>query len=273
MVKAFVERHPYVLALLLAAAAFGVAFFSVATSRRPVVSDVQEVAPADLVPPTEGQQAFNILWSTGNLFWVLVSLLAVGLLVWVGWLREAGFAWPPRIRNAFLLAPPLLVGVLAISDGVRVEGVWIFLATLLTVLVATFGEEALFRGLMLRALAPSGLVKAVLLTSLLAGALQFGASTLTGPWPEAVLATILTTCGGFTYAALRWRTASIWPVLGLHTLISFAVVISTPNAILYLLLLLLSTFGFVAYGLLLLRNERTRTDGGPEVRGRPTRAH
>ena len=261
-------HHSYVLALLLSAASFGISFFSIATSRRPVVSDVQEVAPADLVPPTIGQQAFNILWSTGNLFRVLVCLLARGLLASVGWLREAGFASPSRIPNACLLAPPLLVGILALSAGVRVEGVWLFLATLLTVLVATFGEEALFRGLMLRTLAPSGLVKAVLLTSLLAGALQFGASTLTGPWPEAVLATILTTCAGFTYAALRWRTTSIWPVLGVHTLVSFAVVISTPGALLYLLLLLLSTFGFVAYGLFLLRNSGARGDGGPEIQRR-----
>ncbi len=266
MVKAFVERHPLALALLLAAASFGIAVLSVATSRKPVVSDVQEVAPADLALPTESEQAFDIFWSTGNLFWVLVAVLAVGLLVWVGWLREAGFGWPPRWRNTYLLAFPLLVGVLALSDGVRISGVWIFLATLLTVLVATFGEEALFRGLMLRAMAPSGLVRAMILTSLLAGALQFGASTLTGPWPEAILATVLTTCGGFTYAALRWRTASIWPVLLLHTLVSLAIAISTPGAVLYLVLLLLSTLGFVVYGLFLLRNSRMRADGGPEVR-------
>ena len=272
MVKAFVERHPLVLSLLLAASSFGIAVFSVATSRKPVVSDVEEVAPADLVLPTEGEQAFNILWSTGNLFWILVALLALGLLAWVGWLREAGFNWPPRWRNTHLLAFPLLVGVLALSDGIRVPGLWIFLATLLTVLVATLGEEALFRGLMLRALAPSGLVKAVILTSLLAGALQFGASTLTGPWPEAILATVLATCGGFTYAALRWRTASIWPVLVLHTLVSLAIAISTPGAILYLLLLLLSTLGFVTYGLLLLRNSRVREDGDPKLQNRPMRA-
>ena len=272
MVKTFVERHPLVLALMLAAASFGIAVFSVATAQKPVVSDVQEVAPADLVPPTEGEQALNIFWSTGNLFWVLVALLAVGLLAWVGWLREAGFGWPPRWRNAHLLVFPLLVGVLALSDGARLSGVWIPLATLLTVFVATFGEESLFRGLMLRALAPSGLMRAVITTSLLAGALQFGASTLTGPWPEAVLATILSTCGGFTYAALRWRTASIWPVLLLHTLVSFAIAISTPGAILYLVLILLSTIGFVAYGLLLLRNPRVRTDGGPEIQRAQIRA-
>lgn len=106
MVKTFVERHPLVLALLLAAASFGIAVFSVATSQKPVVSDVREVAPADLALPTQSEQAFDIFWSTGNLFWVLVALLAVSLLAWVGWLREAGFDWPPQRRNAHLLAFP-----------------------------------------------------------------------------------------------------------------------------------------------------------------------
>ena len=271
MVKAFVERHPLALALLLAAASFGLAFFSVASSRRPVVSDVEDLAPADLAPPTEGEQALAILWGTGTLFWALVALLAVGLLVWIGWLGEAGFARPLRARNLHLLAFPLLVAILALSGGARVPGLWVSLATLATVLLATFGEEALFRGLMLRALAPSGLVRAMVATSLLAGALTFGAATLTGPWPEAVQATVLATCGGFTYAALRWRTTSIWPVFLVHTLISLAVAISTLGATLYLALLLLSTLGFILYGLFLLRNPNARADGGPEIQSTAVR--
>lgn len=267
--KAFVQRHPLALALLLAASSLGIAVLSVATSHKPVVSDVQEVPPAALAPPTEGEQAYNLFWSTGNLFWFAVALLAVGLLAWSGWLREAGFGWPPRWRKLPLLIFPLLVGVLSLTDGVRIPGPWVFLATLLTGFVAAFGEETLFRGLMLRVLAPSGLVRAVISTSLLAGALQFGVSTLTGPWPEAVQATVLATGGGFTYAALRWRIASVWPVLLLHTLITFAVAISTPGATLYLVLLLLSTFGFVAYGLFLLRNPSVRADGGPKIQDGP----
>ncbi|QIN79207.1 CPBP family intramembrane metalloprotease [Rubrobacter marinus] len=266
MIKAFVERHPLAVALLLAASSFGIAVLSVTASRRPVVSDVGDVAPEDLEPPTEGEQTLALFWSTENFFWFAVALLAVGLLAWAGWLREAGFGWPRRWRNARLLALPLLVGVLALSDGVRVPGVWIFLATLATVLVAVFGEEALFRGLMLRVLAPSGLLRAVVATSLLAGALTLGVSVLTGPWPEAVQATALATCGGFTYAALRWRTASLWPAVLAHALISLSVAISTPGATLYLIVLLLGTVGFVAYGLFLLRNPRAREDGGPPLR-------
>lgn len=273
MVKAFVERHPLFLALLLAASSFGLAVFSVVTSQKPVISNVEDLAPADLVPPTEREQALALVYSTGNLFWLLVALLAVSLLVWLGWWRAAGLGWPPRWRKAYLLAFPLLFGVLALSGDVRVPGAWLSLATLLTVLIATFGEEALFRGLMLRALTPSGLLKAVVVTSLLAGMLRFGASTLTGPWPEAIQAMVLATCGGFTYAALRWRTASIWPVLLLHVFIALALSVSAPGSTLYLTLLLLGTLGFILYGLLLLRNPNVRSDGGPEIRARPVRVH
>ena len=269
--KAFVERHPLVLALLLAALSFGIAVFSVVTSQRPVISNVEDLAPADFVPPTDREQALAQVFSTGNLFWLLVALLALGLLVWFGWWREAGFGWPPRWRNFHLLAFPLLFGVLALSGDIRVPGIWLSLATLLTVLVATFGEESLFRGLMLRVLTPSGLLKAVVVTSLLAGMLRFGASTLTGPWPEAIQATVLATCGGFTYAALRWRTASIWPVLLLHVFVALALSVSAPGSTLYLILLVLGTLGFVFYGLFLLRNPTVRSDGGPEVQARPAR--
>lgn len=272
MVKAFVERHPLLLSLLLALASFGMAFFSVSVSREPVVSDVQDVAPADLIPPTQGEQALSIAWSTENFFWGLVLLISLGLLAWFGWWREAGFGWPPRRRNVRLLAFPALVGVLALSEGVELRSFWISVAIVFSVLVVTLGEEALFRGLMFRLLTPIGIVKATFLTAILAGFLRFGASTLAGPWPEAIQATVLATCGGFTYAALRWRTASLWPVLFVHVFIALALAISAPGAPLYLALLVLSTLGFILYGLFLLRNPGVRADGGLTPQIRPGRA-
>lgn len=257
--------------MLLALASFAVAATSISVSREPVVSNVEDVAPAELVPPTEGQQALTIAWGTQNIFWVLVILISVGLLTWFGWWREAGFEWPPQRRNARLLAFPALVGVLALAGGAEPRGSWILLATILTVLIAVLGEEVLFRSLMFRILTPSGILKATALTALLAGCLRFGASTLAGPWPEAVQATVLATCGGFTYGALRWRTASIWPVLLLHVFTAIALAISTLGALLYLAVLLLSTFGFVAYGVFLLRNPRVRADGGPKIQDTPAR--
>jgi membrane protease YdiL (CAAX protease family) len=102
----------------------------------------------------------------------------------------------------------------------------------------------------------------VILTSLLSGLLVLGMTATEGPWPEAVRLTALTLCGSFTYGALRWRTTSIWPVILIHTALAFAVSIATLGTFTYPLMMLLSTLGFVAYGLYLLRNPQVRADGG-----------
>jgi membrane protease YdiL (CAAX protease family) len=108
-------------------------------------------------------------------------------------------------------------------------------------------------------------------TSVLAGILEFGRTATDGPWPEAVRVTSLALCGGFTYAALRWRTASLWPVILVHAAFAFAVDIATLGAITYRITLVLSTLGFVAYGVFLLRNREARADGGLAPEPKPAR--
>ena len=116
--------------------------------------------------------------------------------------------------------------------------------------------------LLWRALIEKGPVLAVATTSLLAGLLVLGRTATDGPWPEAVRLAALTLCGGFTYGALRWRTTSIWPVILVHTAFALAVGIATLGTFRFRLVILLSTVGFVAYGLHLLRNTRVRANGG-----------
>jgi membrane protease YdiL (CAAX protease family) len=94
--------------------------------------------------------------------------------------------------------------------------------------------------------------------------LRFGTSAMAGPWPEALLLTMPAICVGFMYAALRWRTASIWPVILIHFVLTFTTSISTPRTIpcLIPLLAVADTLGFAGYGLFLLRNPDVRADGG-----------
>jgi len=162
----------------------------------------------------------------------------------------------------------LSVSALALSGG-AFAGPTSLVSAFLAVLVATFGEELIFRGLMWRALAPEGTVLAVILTSLLAGLLVLGRTATDGPWPEAVRLTALTFCGGFTYGALRWRTTSIWPVILVHSAFAFAMSVATLGTLAFRLVILLSTVGFVVYGLFLLRNPRVRADGGLTKRAPP----
>lgn len=83
--------------------------------------------------------------------------------------------------------------------------------------------------------------------------------------------TALAVCGGFTYAALRWRTASLWPVIAIHAAFAFAVDIATLGAVTYRIMMILSTLGFVAYGIFLLRNREARADGGLRPEPKPAR--
>ena len=161
-----------------------------------------------------------------------------------------------------LLAFPLLVCALTLSGGVFSSGPASLASTFLAVLVATLGEEIIFRGLLWKALIQQGPVLAVILTSLLSGLLVLGMTATEGPWPEAVRLTALTLCGGFTYGALRWRTTSIWPAFLVHTAFAFCVGVATLGSFRFRLVILLSTLGFLAYGLYLLRNPRVRADGG-----------
>lgn len=261
--KTFATRHPVVFSSLLALALFGLTFASKAALPAYVAPSVENL-PAELVrEPTQGEQAIADLRNAQNLYAVMSALLAVVLLTGLGWWREAGFASPSRMRNPLLLLFPLLVCALSFLGGVGIRGPALFASALLSILITVFAEEALYRGIFWKMLAPKGVVRAMVVTSLLSGALFLVGSSPIAPWPETVYLSVLTFCTGFTYAALRWRTASIWPPILLHFALGLSAEFSTPETIpdLNLLLILTTTLGFVGYGLILLRNPRARADG------------
>ena len=262
LVRRFASRHPFAFSVLVTLAVSGLDLVSRAVFPRVPVGNIEKLPQDAFEPPVGLGLIFSDMRSTDTLFWVLATMLALGLLVWTGWLGEAGFNRMSQWRNLRLLLFPLLVCVLTLSGGLFGSGPASLVSAFLTALIAAFGEEIVFRGLLLRAISPAGPVRAVILTSLLSGLLVLAMTATEGPWPEAVRLTALTLCGGFTYGALRWRTTSIWPVILVHTALAFAVSIATLGTVTYPLMMLLSTLGFVAYGLYLLRNPRVRADGG-----------
>jgi membrane protease YdiL (CAAX protease family) len=261
-VRPFASRYPFAFSALVTLAVFGLDLVSRAVFPRTPVGNIEKLPQDAFEPPVGLGLILTDMRSPDTLFWALATVLALGLLVWTGWLGEAGFNRMSEWRNLRLLLFPLLVCALTLSGGLFGSGPASLVSAFLTALVAAFGEEIVFRGLLWRALAPAGPVRAVILTSLLSGLLVLGRTATDGPWPEAVRLTALTLCGGFTYGALRWRTTSIWPVIVVHTAFAFAVSIATLGTVTYPLMMLLSTLGFVAYGLYLLRNPQVRADGG-----------
>jgi uncharacterized protein len=268
--RRFAEWRPVLFCVLITAFLFGVTFLCRAVL--PVVpsGDIEKLPQKNFQPPEGLGLILSDLTGPDTLFWALSIGLGLGLLAWTGWWDDAGFTRPSLWRNMRLLAFPLLVCALTLSGGVFTSGIAALASTFLVVLVATLGEEIIFRGLLWRALIQNGPILAVTLTSLLAGLLVLGRTATDGPWPEAVRLAALTFCGGFTYGALRWRTTSLWPVVIVHTVFAFVVSIATLGTFRFRLFILLSTVGFVAYGLYLLRNPRVRANGGLK-KSRPSR--
>ena len=261
-VRRFPDRHPLLFSVLITLLLFGVTLASRAVFPSGPVGNIARLPQEAFEPPVGLGLILSDMKSPDTLFWALTILLGLALLVWTGWWRDAGFTRPSRWRNMRLLAFPVLVCALTLTGGVYIAGPGSLASTFLTVLIATLGEEIIFRGLLWRALVRMGPVRTVILTSLLAGLLVLGRTATDGPWPEAVRLTALTVCGGFTYGALRWRTTSIWPVILVHNAFAFAMGIATLGTLAFRLVILLSTVGFVAYGFYLLRNPRVRANGG-----------
>jgi uncharacterized protein len=261
LVRGFAGRRPFAFSVLVTLALFGLDLTSRAVFARAPVGNIEKLPQDAFEPPVGLGLILSDMRSPDTLFWALATVLALGLLVWTGWLGEAGFNRMSQWRNLRLLLFPLVVCALTLSGGLFGSGPASLVSAFLTALIAAFGEEIIFRGLLWRALAPAGAVRAVILTSLLSGLLVLGMTATEGPWPEAARLTALAFCGGFTFGALRWRTTSIWPVILVHTAFAFALSIATLGAVAYPLMMLLSTLGFVAYGLYLLRNSQVRADG------------
>ena len=129
-------------------------------------------------------------------------------------------------------------------------------------LVIGFAEETFFRGLILNTLLPTGTIHAVVLSSFLFAILHF-LNIIGGTWDP--LFTIVDSVAAFglgiTFAAIRLRTGSIWPLVGIHALFDFTSLISlgginvpaqSPRVLFTSVF-----FGivFVVYGLFLLRSE------------------
>jgi membrane protease YdiL (CAAX protease family) len=145
------------------------------------------------------------------------TVVIAALLAELGWWREAGFNRPAAWRNLHLLwLPAALVFVLPFVRGISVAeaGALPFLA--LGYALTGFTEEAWWRGLALRVLRPSGVVRAVVLSAILFGSLHLGNLVFRGSAALVLGQAVGATCFGLAYAALRVRTNTIWFLLPLH---------------------------------------------------------
>lgn len=259
--RRFAAKYPVIFSLAVVGVLFVFTYIGRAMYPVVVVGDLTQLDPSAFEPPTGLERMLSTFQSAEGVYGVLAVLFAAILLTWLGWWREAGFT--ARWKNLPLALPPLIIAAIALSDGVRVpDGFGQIAALFITTALAVFAEGMIFRGLMWRALIYRGPVLAAALTAVLSGIVVYAISATGGPVPEARFITALTLCGSFAYAAIRWRTASIWPAVGVHFVVALAIAFADLGSTTYQILLYAGTFGFVAYGLFLLRTARVRADGG-----------
>jgi membrane protease YdiL (CAAX protease family) len=137
--------------------------------------------------------------------------------IWkIGWWEDSGFVG--TTQNALTLTIPVIFMffALVLYGSVDIEAGRVnFL--LVAVLLTGLSEEAIFRGLFMRAFLPRGKWQAILIPAVLFGAAHFvqslgGLMTLQDNLMQIAEAVIF----GILYGAVRLRINNIWPLIILH---------------------------------------------------------
>lgn len=147
-------------------------------------------------------------------------LLALGLAIARRW-QCCGFAGPLAFRQWWMLWPIWLDALVPLGQGLAEDG-WRYLAGWAAVSLAVgFGEEGLFRGIVMSALGLERPRRAILLSALMFGAIHL-AGLLSPIDYRLVLAQAASVVGlGVILGAVRIRTGSIWPGIIVHAVLDF----------------------------------------------------
>ncbi len=194
----------------------------------------------------------------------LVLILAL-VATRLGWWHRIGFR-RASAATLVLVLPMLLPAVLNVFPGLAFPGLPETLGFLALALGVGFVEETAFRGLMLRALEPRGLWRAIIITTVLFSVTHL-MNILAGEGGlQAVMQLLYSAAIGFAFTALVLRTGVIWPLIVAHALIDFVVFLRAPGAVLAptveIAVDLAVTVVFVVFGLLVLRGGRGRLSQG-----------
>jgi uncharacterized protein len=153
---------------------------------------------------------------------VVYAALVALLIAMAKWWQLAGLNGPSSWRELRLLWLPTLLLFLPLLGGMRSLDAPT-LGTLLVGYLATgFAEEAVYRGLVLGLLRPTGIWRAVVISSLLFGLAHLSNIVLRDGSPAITVAQAVgSATGGVGLAALRLRTNTIWPLILLHAFSDF----------------------------------------------------
>jgi len=146
-----------------------------------------------------------------------VTTIVPLVFIWrIGWWEDAGFV--STTQNAYVLTVPLFLMffALVLRGTVDLETQRVNLL-LVAVLLTGLSEEAIFRGLFMRAFLPRGKWQALLIPAVLFGAAHLvqslgGLMTL----KDNLLQITEAVTFGLLYGAVRLRINNIWPLIIIH---------------------------------------------------------
>jgi len=154
---------------------------------------------------------------------LLNAIVAAILISAMRWWKETGFNAPSEWKNMrlYLLPLALLVGpTLFFQPQIPSPASKIVVLIIVTLLIG-FQEEAIFRGILIRAFRPQGVMKAVLISAALFGVIHVN-SLFVGRDPIFVLAQVVASfLGAIGLGALRVRTNTLVPLVLLHAFNDF----------------------------------------------------
>lgn len=158
-------------------------------------------------------------------------LFAAALALAVAWRNGAGpmglgapkpftsirLVWLPLAYVCAMLAVDVLIGVPAPAT---------LLVVAINMILVGLSEEVMFRSIVFHGmLARFRIWPAVLLTSLLFGAVHTLNVFGTGQLQPALMQSLTAFMQGVAYQAIRLRTGSVWPMVGVHALWDFSLVL------------------------------------------------
>lgn len=236
--KAFVNRHPLSFSLLLVL--FLVSSVVIFHALFPAISAM----------------------TVGIIFTMMQAGVVVLLVALLGWWRDTGFAKLPQWRDLPLYWPVLMPVLALVLQGVTLSNLGMLPALFLLSILIGIGEEGIFRGLILRALEPAGIMRAAGISGLLFG-LVHATNLFIGQDPVYTLFQVVSNIpGGFALAAMRFRSRSIWLLVAIHMINDFSQFVTRESPQVTqtpVMTMVLMKLGFnvllAAYGLYLLRNE------------------
>jgi len=154
---------------------------------------------------------------------LLNAIVAAILIGAMRWWKETGFNAPSEWKNMrlYLLPLALLVGpTLFFQPQIPSPASKIIILIIVTLLIG-FQEEAIFRGILIRAFRPQGVMKAVLISAALFGVIHVN-SLLVGRDPIFVLSQVVASfLGAIGLGALSVRTNTLVPLVLLHAFNDF----------------------------------------------------